>query len=221
MGPNDAPPYIVWDCDPLRDGGCPTNWELLRPTADPDVRHCRSCRRDVHYCRTPADFVRHGESGHCVAIPRGVSPMLRLGTADPAEMLRLKEEAERAADWWDRIVAEAGRLPPEALEHARRCLDDARERGSGWASDSAFLAVVRQAVRDGGIRCPTCGIDHATDEMGVMLLLAFPFCLTCKTPIALDLPPGWTRPPKWGDPPPPLGADGDPPSSPPGSGMEL
>jgi hypothetical protein len=96
---SNEPPFIVWDCDPLRDGGCPMNWQMLGPTADSDVRHCRACLRDVYYCQTPADFVRHGELGHCVAVPRGVIPMLRLGTPEPAEILRIKEETERATQW--------------------------------------------------------------------------------------------------------------------------
>jgi hypothetical protein len=48
---------------------CPRRWEGLAPTEDPDTRYCHHCERHVHLCRNEADFTRHANGGHCVAVP--------------------------------------------------------------------------------------------------------------------------------------------------------
>jgi uncharacterized protein (TIGR02996 family) len=47
---------------------CPQRWDMLTPTADPAVRHCQQCRRDVHYCRSEREAHRLADAGACVAI---------------------------------------------------------------------------------------------------------------------------------------------------------
>ena len=47
---------------------CPKAWGCLEPTADEGVRHCPECDRDVHLALTEADFRRHADEGHCVAV---------------------------------------------------------------------------------------------------------------------------------------------------------
>ena len=63
------PPSRVWDCERMFRKRCPQSWQILDSTPVAEVRHCRECDRDVYLCRTPNDFVAHGERGHCVAIP--------------------------------------------------------------------------------------------------------------------------------------------------------
>jgi hypothetical protein len=48
---------------------CPKTWERLESTADPTVRHCSTCDREVHLALTEADFRRYHEQGACVAVP--------------------------------------------------------------------------------------------------------------------------------------------------------
>ncbi|MGE0712408.1 MAG: hypothetical protein AB7N76_32895 [Planctomycetota bacterium] len=47
---------------------CSRRWEQLEPTADPLVRRCEGCARDVHYARDPAEAVAHSDAGRCVAV---------------------------------------------------------------------------------------------------------------------------------------------------------
>lgn len=47
---------------------CQQRWDLLSPTADPGVRHCEECQRDVHYCHSSQDAFRLALAGKCVAI---------------------------------------------------------------------------------------------------------------------------------------------------------
>lgn len=46
---------------------CSQEWDAMRPTADERVRHCGTCARDVHLCRSDAEAAAHGLAGHCVA----------------------------------------------------------------------------------------------------------------------------------------------------------
>jgi hypothetical protein len=60
----------------------------LDRTPEADVRHCRVCDRDVQLCRTPAEFVAHGERGRCVAIPDDLAPGMHLGEPSPEVVLQ-------------------------------------------------------------------------------------------------------------------------------------
>ena len=71
--------FHVWDCERMLQLRCPGSWGKLDPTPEADVRHCRECDRDVYLCRTPADFIAHGERGRCVAIPDDLSSRLGMG----------------------------------------------------------------------------------------------------------------------------------------------
>lgn len=48
---------------------CPKVWNRLQPPAVEGVRHCSECDRDVYLVLTEEEFRRHGEAGHCVAVP--------------------------------------------------------------------------------------------------------------------------------------------------------
>jgi hypothetical protein len=52
---------------------CPQKWHQLELTADTRVRHCESCRKDVHYCTTINEARAHAQRGRCVAINIAVS----------------------------------------------------------------------------------------------------------------------------------------------------
>jgi hypothetical protein len=47
---------------------CPRRWEGLRETADPKVRVCESCLRNVYWCENDAEVRRRAEQGACVAV---------------------------------------------------------------------------------------------------------------------------------------------------------
>jgi len=51
---------------------CPRAWDGLQKTAQPDVRHCTECKRDVHFCATDAETIAHARAGHCIARARPV-----------------------------------------------------------------------------------------------------------------------------------------------------
>lgn len=52
---------------------CDKRWESLAPTEDVDVRHCGVCAKDVHFCRTDEETIRHALARHCIAreVPDG------------------------------------------------------------------------------------------------------------------------------------------------------
>jgi uncharacterized protein (TIGR02996 family) len=47
---------------------CPQRWDRLSPTADPGVRHCGACKRDVHYCTSVEQAREVAFRGGCVAV---------------------------------------------------------------------------------------------------------------------------------------------------------
>lgn len=63
----------VWLCG-AEDWGkwlgviCPMTWRALYPTDDPTIRFCAECRRNVHLCESPEQFVELSNSKECVAL---------------------------------------------------------------------------------------------------------------------------------------------------------
>ena len=47
---------------------CPNNWDGLEITQNAAIRHCSSCERDVHLCRTETELHQAMIDDHCVAI---------------------------------------------------------------------------------------------------------------------------------------------------------
>ena len=47
---------------------CPRQWSSLRKTADPKVRMCESCLREVHWCDNDAEVRVRAAQGACVAV---------------------------------------------------------------------------------------------------------------------------------------------------------
>lgn len=46
---------------------CPKQWETMEETSNPDVRHCDSCNKDVHFCATEEKLDRMAAAGECVS----------------------------------------------------------------------------------------------------------------------------------------------------------
>ncbi|MDO8906837.1 hypothetical protein [Hydrogenophaga sp.] len=46
---------------------CPKQWETMDETSSPDVRHCDSCNKDVHFCATEEKLERMAAAGECVS----------------------------------------------------------------------------------------------------------------------------------------------------------
>jgi uncharacterized protein (TIGR02996 family) len=51
---------------------CPKQWEKLKVTGGPAVRHCNACDKNVQYCHTLEEAQSHARQGHCVAVRLGV-----------------------------------------------------------------------------------------------------------------------------------------------------
>jgi len=47
---------------------CPNDWDGLEITQNVGVRHCSSCKRDVHLCRTETELHQAMIDDQCVAI---------------------------------------------------------------------------------------------------------------------------------------------------------
>src|SRR5262245_38633654 len=63
----------IENCDELFAFKCPKQWEQLKGTDDPTVRHCDACRKEVYYCHTVREAFEHARHGDCVAIAEGVA----------------------------------------------------------------------------------------------------------------------------------------------------
>ena len=65
---------------------CPRQWSSLQQTADPKVRICESCLREVHWCEDDAEVQRRAAQGACVAIRvRGQYEEFLLGEIAPGD----------------------------------------------------------------------------------------------------------------------------------------
>jgi uncharacterized protein (TIGR02996 family) len=62
----------VENCDELFAFKCPKQWEKLKGTDDPTVRHCDACRKNVYYCHTMREAYDHAQKGDCIAVAEGV-----------------------------------------------------------------------------------------------------------------------------------------------------
>ena len=62
----------VENCNAAFRFQCPKQWENLKVTGEPTVRHCDACDRPVHYCHTLPEAQHHARAGHCVAVQLGV-----------------------------------------------------------------------------------------------------------------------------------------------------
>lgn len=51
---------------------CPKRWENLRESRDPNVRHCDTCGKPVHFSSTIAEAQEHARRGECVAVSLAV-----------------------------------------------------------------------------------------------------------------------------------------------------
>ena len=47
---------------------CPRQWTELQETRNEKIRFCGSCKRSVHYCKTPAELQRAIIKNYCVAV---------------------------------------------------------------------------------------------------------------------------------------------------------
>lgn len=121
---------------------CDKSWESLAATEDDDVRHCGVCAKDVHFCRTDEETIRHALARHCIAreVPDG---------------------SERPPV----IVGQSGTRWTPRQEHAVALTD--RERGIAWAIGDGVDDDAKQCVSCGfplpswAKRCRVCGGDVA------------------------------------------------------------
>ena len=89
---------------------CPKQWENLKVTGDPAVRHCAACDKGVHYCHTLEEAQRHARQGHCVAVQLGVLRYpgdLDRTTADAAHEMLMGMLAPTT----DEVIASTGPYP--------------------------------------------------------------------------------------------------------------
>ncbi len=101
---------------------CPRTWEGLRPTANPDVRHCAHCNEDVHFCRTDEETLRHARAGHCIAREEphpDALPDLVLGRPEFPPVITPEQEQASALYARERGITDA--LDNARFEGARDC----------------------------------------------------------------------------------------------------
>lgn len=53
---------------------CPKQWDALQETAEPGVRSCGECHKQVYLCQSTQEAAEHARAGHCVAVPAGLVP---------------------------------------------------------------------------------------------------------------------------------------------------
>lgn len=65
---------------------CQVGWDSMARTADPQVRHCGTCRRDVHTATSYAEFEAHAAHGRCVSVEPRRLPLVLDGLIDAPEL---------------------------------------------------------------------------------------------------------------------------------------
>jgi hypothetical protein len=115
----------LWNCRNAFDFVCPRYFSELEPTDDPAVRFCAVCQERVYQCRTPLDFVTHGELGHCVAIPETFDPMgafctEMLGRPGRAEIEENERHVQAVRAWWLGVLAQQPRFAPAGIAEVAR-----------------------------------------------------------------------------------------------------
>ena len=46
---------------------CPQTWDALESSPSPEARWCSVCQRDVYFCASDEETLKHAEQGHCIA----------------------------------------------------------------------------------------------------------------------------------------------------------
>jgi hypothetical protein len=115
----------LWNCRNAFEFVCPRYFSSLQPTDDPEIRFCEVCQEQVYQCRTPLDFVTHGELGHCVAIPSTFDPMgafctEMLGRPSRAAIEENDRHVQAVREWWLGVLAEQPQFAPEAIAEVAR-----------------------------------------------------------------------------------------------------
>jgi hypothetical protein len=115
----------LWNCRNAFEFVCPRYFSELEPTDDSEVRFCGVCQERVYQCRTPLDFVTHGELGHCVAIPENYSPVgaFCTETLGRPTCQDIEERDRRVAairGWWLGVLDQQPRFAPEAIAEVAR-----------------------------------------------------------------------------------------------------
>jgi hypothetical protein len=58
----------IQDCPPRFSFLCPKTWQSLESTDTEEIRFCRTCQKNVYWCKTPAEVQAYGEKGRCIAV---------------------------------------------------------------------------------------------------------------------------------------------------------
>jgi uncharacterized protein (TIGR02996 family) len=92
----------IENCEPALRVQCPRQWENLKGTDDPTVRHCGACAAKVYYCHTVAEAREHVRQGHCVAVqlsaPRAPDDLKGSPAEEAGELLLKLVEASRSPE---------------------------------------------------------------------------------------------------------------------------
>ena len=76
----------IWFCE--MEVECHVHWEKLKPTDDPRIRSCESCRKDVHLVATQDELDEAAERGNCVTFIK--SPIEELPESMRDQLLDLE-----------------------------------------------------------------------------------------------------------------------------------
>ena len=116
----------LWNCPSAFQYQCPREWEKLRKTDNVGIRYCSACAQNVFLSRTPSEFVRHGEQGHCVAVPQRCTPeiatQILIGNIGPLAVERLLRDQEIAREWWLEVLANKPTFEREVMAALTECL---------------------------------------------------------------------------------------------------
>ena len=117
VDPNDTE---VWNCENAFEFICPRKWASLKPTRSNGIRYCEVCDQNVYLCETPTGFVRQGELGRCVAIREEVTAgqifSECLGTPSKEQIYQMRQNKERAKQWWEAVVGLNPRFNSKQIE---------------------------------------------------------------------------------------------------------
>ncbi len=114
----------IFNCEKAFSKVCPVIWQEL--AGDGNIRHCESCNKDVHLCKTADDYIEKGKKGFCVAIPQDARvenfSICFLGEPSQENIKEAEELKKKCSSFWSKVVSNSNFLSSDITNSIKQKL---------------------------------------------------------------------------------------------------